>query len=85
MLILSPKLYYNTYFTNRVEGCGGSVMVNGQDRKDVSLKHYLRVSCYIQQDDELRPLLTVDEAMMMAAHLKLGYGVANITKKQQVQ
>ncbi|XP_046664166.1 ATP-binding cassette sub-family G member 1-like isoform X1 [Homalodisca vitripennis] len=59
-------------------------MVNGQDRKDASLKHYLRVSCYIQQNDELRPLLTVEEAMMMAAHLKLGYSISSVAKRMQI-
>lgn len=59
-------------------------MVNGQDRSDVSLKHFLRVSCYIQQDDELRPLLTVEEAMTMASHLKLGYSFTAVEKRQQV-
>ncbi|XP_054261224.1 ATP-binding cassette sub-family G member 1 [Macrosteles quadrilineatus] len=67
-----------------MEGSTGSVMVNGQDRSDVNIKHYLRVSCYIQQDDELRPLLSVEEAMMMAAHLKLGYSVSNVAKCQQI-
>lgn len=60
------------------------VLVNGQDRNDVSLEHFLRVSCYIQQDDELRPLLSVREAMMLASHLKLGFSIAYKDKKQQV-
>lgn len=59
-------------------------MVNGQDRNDTNLKHYLRVSCYIQQDDELRPLLTVEEAMTMASNLKLGYSISTMARRQQV-
>ncbi|KAG8301746.1 hypothetical protein J6590_045732 [Homalodisca vitripennis] len=67
-----------------VKGCGGSVMVNGQDRKDASLKHYLRVSCYIQQNDELRPLLTVEEAMMMAVRPKLSCSIDVVSQTLSV-
>lgn len=59
-------------------------MVNGQDRREANLKHFLRVSCYIQQDDELRPMLTVEEAMMLASNLKLGYSISDGARKQQV-
>uniref|UniRef100_A0A1B6DXP5 ABC transporter domain-containing protein n=1 Tax=Clastoptera arizonana TaxID=38151 RepID=A0A1B6DXP5_9HEMI len=74
----------NTLAGFSVRGSGGSVLVNGQDRKEVSLEHYLRVSCYIQQDDELRPLLSVRESMMLASHLKLGFSIAYKDRKQQI-
>lgn len=67
-----------------LRGSSGSVMLNGHDRKEVSLKNFLRVSCYIQQDDEIRPLLTVKEALMLTAHLKLGFSVTYKEKKQQI-
>lgn len=72
------------YCNCRSRGSSGRVMLNGHDRKEVSMEHFLRVSCYIQQDDEVRPLLTVKEALMMAAHLKLGFSVTYKEKKQQV-
>lgn len=42
--------------------------VNGRFR---DLDQFRRISCYIQQDDRLQPLLTVRENMRIAADLKL--------------
>lgn len=65
-------------------GSGGLVYVNGEDRRIPGIHNFLRLSCYIQQDDALRPLLTVNESMMIAAHLKLGIRIPLQKKKEQV-
>ncbi|VVC36020.1 Hypothetical protein CINCED_3A016345 [Cinara cedri] len=49
-------------------GVRGNVTVNGAERR---LDSFRRQSCYIQQDDRLQPLLTVNENMHIAANLKL--------------
>ncbi|CAK1549244.1 unnamed protein product [Leptosia nina] len=53
----------------RVLGASGIISTNGEAR-DLSL--FRKLSRYIMQDDLLQPLITVQEAMMMAADLKLG-------------
>lgn len=51
-----------------LKGVRGNVTVNGVERR---LDSFRRLSCYIQQDDRLQPLLTVNENMLIAANLKL--------------
>lgn len=52
-------------------GMGGTITTN-RDRNTQGSHQYKKECCYILQDDRLTPLFTVQEAMTMAADLKLG-------------
>ncbi|KAK9508109.1 hypothetical protein O3M35_007842 [Rhynocoris fuscipes] len=67
-----------------VRGAGGKVLINGVDRAEIGLEEFKKASCYIQQDDIIRPLLTVHEAMTMATHLKLGCSISQQDKKNKI-
>jgi len=69
------------YVTSGVQGL---VTFNGKVRQHNSDK-FRHLAAYIHQDDELRPWLTAGEAMMFAAHLKLGSHVSGEEKHKTVK
>lgn len=53
---------------SRSMGATGTVTVNGEPR---NMKEFSKISRYIMQEDLMQPMLTVEEAMLVAANLKL--------------
>jgi len=67
----------NIYIYRCVEATG-SVLVNGLPR-DITQFH--KLSRYIMQEDMVQPYLSVYEAMIIAADLKLG---SELARKQKI-
>ncbi|XP_063531758.1 ATP-binding cassette sub-family G member 1-like [Cydia strobilella] len=61
----------------RVIGASGQICTNGEPR---NLRQFRKLSRYIMQEDLLQPLITVKEAMAIAADLKLGSEVSRKKK-----
>lgn len=66
-------------------GMSGTVHINGRIRDNNKPYQFRRLSAYIQQEDMIRPKLTVRETMTIAAHLKLGFNVTTAYKREQVR
>lgn len=66
---------------NRVSDSTGSVLVNGRPR---DMRAFRKMSRYIMQQDLFQPMLTVREAMKVAADLKLGHDLTNTEKFELV-
>lgn len=72
------NIYLSFYRTSKIEG---SVTMNGKER-DISL--FRKLSAYIMQDNQLHSNLTVEEAMNVAANLKLNQKVQRSEKNNVV-
>lgn len=55
----------------------GAILINGEAR---NIKEFRNMSRYIMQEDLIQPLLSVDEAMMIAANLKLSKNIETCDK-----
>ncbi|EFA01493.1 ATP-binding cassette sub-family G member 1 [Tribolium castaneum] len=63
-------------------GVAGKLLVNGEEREESTFR---KQSCYIMQNDNLQPLLTVHEAMTVAANLKLSARNTHREKQSRVK
>lgn len=64
------------------KGVVGEKLVNEKPRNELAFQ---RKSCYIMQDDDLHPLLTVSESMMIAANLKMSSLYSVKEKKTRIK
>lgn len=66
-----------------MKGSVGSVRLNEEIR--TSHPRFKKLIAYIPQEEQVRPGLTIHEAMTVAAHLKLGYSVSKKFKVTRVR
>ncbi|VVC35769.1 ABC transporter-like,P-loop containing nucleoside triphosphate hydrolase,AAA+ ATPase domain,ABC [Cinara cedri] len=66
----------------KTSGSSGSVYLNGAVRDETQMSN---ISCYIQQDDFVRDLLTARESMTVAANLKLPTTASFLSKVRLVE
>lgn len=74
-------LQFFVFFCFRTRGVLGQLLVNDEVREE---KTFRKQSCYIMQNDNLQPLLTVHEAMTVAANLKLSSKFTHKEKQSKV-
>jgi len=67
-IIIQCQRFCIPFVSFRTNSVTGRIMVNGRNR---DMSEFRKLSAYIMQDDNLQPLLTVQEAMHVAADLKL--------------
>ncbi|KAF7270561.1 hypothetical protein GWI33_016513 [Rhynchophorus ferrugineus] len=60
----------------------GQILINGEARH---AKRFQKLSRYIMQEDIMQPMLTVGEAMMVAANLKLGKKISHTDKLNAIR
>lgn len=65
----------------RLKDVTGNVYVNGSRS---NIKQLTKKSGYIMQDDKLQQLLTIEEAMMFAANVKLRANLRTTAKRATV-
>ncbi|XP_018574647.1 ATP-binding cassette sub-family G member 1 isoform X2 [Anoplophora glabripennis] len=67
-------------YTN--SGVSGQKLINDEVRDE---KIFRKKSCYIMQDDNLQPLLTVQESMTLAANLKMNCAYTPKEKRNRIK
>ncbi|XP_030747242.1 ATP-binding cassette sub-family G member 4-like [Sitophilus oryzae] len=84
--ILGPSGAGKSTLLNTLAGyksgtASGQILINGKQR---NVKKFRNLSRYIMQEDVVQPMLTVGEAMMVAANLKLGKRITQTEKEKTI-
>lgn len=73
------QFFYFYFYSNRTSNIkDGTIKMNGRDR---NISQFRKLSAYIMQDNQLHGNLTVEEAMTVAANLKLS---AKVPKREKL-